>query len=758
MGLRGVGLPCEKYSSLLQACAKMKSLAQGKQVHAHMLASGTEQNSSLESKLVNMYVKCGSMADARLAFDKMPKRNVSSWNVMIGGYAKHGRSKEALALYFEMQQASIHPDNYTFSCILNACACFTSLRQGKEIHDDIIRSKLKVDVVVENALIDMFFKCGSKDDAHHVFDKMSQRDVVSWTAMVAGYAQNGCPREALRIFYQMQRADVKPNSLTLASVIPACGHLALAQQGKEIHGYIIRRGFESDVFVGNALMDMYVKCGSMKTAQFLFDKMSQRDVVSWNAMIAGYAQLGHFDETLKLFHQMQLAGVKIDVITWNTLIAGFTQNGHDVRALEIFQQMQLTGVKPNEVTIASVLPACANIPDLQQGKEIHDYVSRSGISADVCVGNALIDMYVKCDCLHDARLVFDNLPKKTVVSWTSMISGYFLNGLSDEAVKLFRQMKLMGTEPNVITWNALIAGYTLNEHRDKALKSFQQMQCKGVKPNSVSLVSVLPACAHLAALQQGREIHNYGIKSGFESDVLLANALIDMYSKCGNLNDAYQVFDGMPHRTVVSWTAMIACYGMHGHGEDALTLFYQMQQAGMKPNHVTFTCILSACSHAGLMEEGWQYFNLMTQDYHITPSMRHYACIVDLLGRAGRLDAAMELINSMPVEPNAIVWGAMLSACRVHCNIELGEKVAKCLFDLEPENAGNYVLLSNIYALAGRWADVQMVRELMNDRRLKKIPGCSWIEIKNRVYPFYAGDRSHSQIDEIYAMLETLAG
>eukprot|EP01018_Ginkgo_biloba_P033238 Gb_27958 [translate_table: standard] len=645
----------DAYCSLLQACANKKALVEGKKVHAHLRANRSEDNGLFGTKLVCMYVKCGSLMEARLVFDKLSERNVFSWTAMIGGYARNGHSEEAIALYYQMQQSGMQPDNYIFPCVLKACSQLTDLERGKDIHDDIIRYGYESDVVVGNALIDMYAKCREIDTARHVFDKMCQRDVVSWTAMIAGYNQNGRVNESLRLFNCMQLEGVKPNLVTIASVLPACAHSKDLQQGKDIHDYITRHGFELDGFVGNALVDMYSKCGSVECARQVFDAMSQRDVVSWNAMIAGYAQNGQGDDALTLFRQMQLEDIKPNVVSWTGMIAGFAQNGQGDKALKLFHQMQLAGVKPN------------------------------------------------------------------VISWTAMIAGYAQNGNGEEALKLF-----------------------------------QQMQLAGVKPNSVTIASVLPACAHLAALQQGKGIHGYIVRSGFESDIAVGSALVAMLSKCGCIENACQVFDTMLEKDAVAFNAMITGYAMHGHGENALTLFYHMQQAGIKPDHVTFTGVLSACSHAGLVDEGWQYFDHMSE-YCITPTVEHYACMVDLLGRAGHLDEAESFINKMPLEPIASIWGALLGACRIHRNIEVGERAAAHLFELEPDNAGNYVLLSNIYAAACRWKDVGKVRKMLKYKGLKKRPGCSWIEVRNRVHTFIIEDKSHPQMQEIYAMLESLA-
>eukprot|EP01018_Ginkgo_biloba_P032702 Gb_11925 [translate_table: standard] len=877
------------YASLLKSCIKMKALTEGKQVHARIVLNGLAQNANLGTKLVNMYTVCGSMVEARLIFDKLLKRNLTLWNVMIRGYARNGNCEEALTLYYQMQREGMQPDDFTFTFALKACAGLSALQEGKDIHYHIIKNGIELNVFLGAALIDMYAKCESIEDALHVFDKMSARDVVSWNAMISGYVQNGHANEALAVFHQMQLADVKPNSVTIVCVLPACAQLAALKQGEQIQNYIIKSEFESDISVRTALIDMYAKCGDIQIARKLFDKTLKRNVVSWNAMITGYAQNGYFNEALNLFRQMHLAGVqynrvtllcvlpacahlvalhkgmeihenivksgfesdisvgnalidmyancgsieiaqklfdrmhKKDVVSWNTMIAGYSQNGHGKETWALLNQMQLAGIKPNSVTVVSVLSICAHLASLQKGKEIHDYIIRSGLESDMFVGNALIGMYANCDCIEAAHQLFDNMSERDVISWNAMIAGYARNGHCNEAFALFDQMQRANTKPNsftmvsvlpacahgtdlkqgmsvhnyivkngfesdasvgtalidmyaksgvteaarqsfdrmskrdVVSYNAMIAGYVHNGHANEALALFRQMQAMNMKANSVTVVSVLPACAHLAALQQGKSIHDYIIRSGFESDISVENALVTMYAKCGDIELAHKLFDKMSNRNVVSWNAMIAGWGMHGHAKNALALFSQMQQTGMKPDKITFVGVLSACSHAGLVDEGRHHFDCMSRDYCITPEVVHYACMVDLLGRAGRLAEAQDFIKNMPLEPDASVWGALLGACRIHSNVELTECVSECLLEMEPKKAGNYVLLSNIYAAAGRWDNVAKVRTMLKDRGLKKSPGCSWIELKNKVHVFLAGDKSHPCSEKIYAMLKSLA-
>eukprot|EP01018_Ginkgo_biloba_P009883 Gb_00930 [translate_table: standard] len=680
MDCHGIRIELNTYISLLQVCDKKKALFEGKLVHAHIIQSRFEPNIFLGNTLLIMYTKFGNLVDARRVLDEMPDRNVVSWTVLIGVYARHGFGEEALKLYYQMQRTGIQPNEFTFASVLPACASLASLEHGKEVHDEIIRTGYQSNVFVGSALIDMYVKCGNIKDARNVFDKMPDRNVVSWNAIIGGYAQNGYFDEAMK----------------------------------------------------------------------LFEKMPERSLISWNAIVAGYAHNGYVEEALKLFEEMP----ERDVVSWSAMISGYAQSGHGVEALKLFHQMQRTDIKPNEFTFAGVLQACANLAALEHGKEVHREIVRYGFQSDVFVGSALVYMYGKCGSVENARQVFDKMPERNTVSWNAIIVGYAQNGHVDEALNLFQKIP----EQNVVLWNSVIAGNAQNGHFDNALNLFREMQLKVVKPNPDTYAGVLPACANLAVLEHGKEIHEDIIRNGFQSDVFVASALVDMYSKCGSIEDARIVFDLMPRRDMVSWTAMIVAYAMHGCCKEALQLFAQMQESRTNPSHVTFIGVLSACCHSGLVDDGWHYYNSMLQDYHITPVMEHYCCMVDLLGRAGRLDEAEDFINKMPIKPDGAVWGSLLGACRIHSNIKLGERVAECLFELDPKRAAPYVLLSNIYAAAERWDDIAKVRNLMKERGVKKAPGCSWIEVNKQVHTFLVGDRAHPQTEKIYAKLESLSG
>ncbi|KAH9310531.1 hypothetical protein KI387_025566, partial [Taxus chinensis] len=452
MQLAGVKPNSATFASILPACAKMGAIKQGMDIHQSIMESGFLSDLVVANALVNMYAKCGSIHKAHRLFDKMRQRDVVSWTAMIVGYAQNTFVENALEFFKQMQLAGVKPNSTTFASVLPACAKIAALEQGMDIHKSIMERGFLSDAVVANALVDMYAKCGRIHKAYELFDKMPERDVISWTAMIAGYAQNGFVEKSFQTFKQMQLAGVKPDSTTFASVLTACAKIGALEQGMNIHQSIIEYGFLSDIIVVNALIDMYAKCGCTHKAQELFDKMAQRGVVSWNAMIAGYAQ-----------------------------------NGFVEKAVDVSKKMQLSGVKPDSTSFSSVLPAYAKMGALEHGMDIHQSIIKSGFLSDVIVASALVDMYAKCGSIHKARELFDKMPHKNVFPWTAMIAGYAQNGFCKDALKLF-----------------------------------EKMQLTTIKPNSTSFASTLPACAKMGDLEQGMDIHQNIIKSGFLSDVVVA--------------------------------------------------------------------------------------------------------------------------------------------------------------------------------------------------------------------------------------------
>ncbi|XP_057861164.1 putative pentatricopeptide repeat-containing protein At3g13770, mitochondrial [Cryptomeria japonica] len=698
--------------------------------------------------------------------------------------------------------------------ILKVCSRINLFTQPKKRHARIS---------IETKVLKMYFSCGSYNDARQVFDQMSTPSVEAWDAMINEHVKGEHWQEAIEVFHHMQRRGMKPHKFIIPLVLKACARLAALQEGKDIHDYVKRVGLESDGFIANSLLAMYAKCGCLNKAREVFDKMSERGVVSWNAMIAGYLQSGDCEEALHLFNQMKMSGINPNCVTWTSMISGYAQNGYWNEVLEFFRKMQKANVEPISNTLNSILSACAYFRSLDKGKDVHSYAVKTGFESDVYVRSALIDMYARCGCLEVASQLFNKMPERNVITWTTLIAGYVQHGFANEALKLFSQMNMAGVKPNsvtiatvlpscayltalqqgkeihayiikfgftphvivesalvdmyakcknielarnifdrmtlknVVSWNSMIAGYTHNEHTVEALNLFRLMHLTDVQPTAVTIATILPACGHLATLQQGKEIHTYILRNGFESVNFVGNALIDMYLKCGNIELANQLFSKISQKNQVSWTTMIAGYSMHGLGKEALALFKQMQEADMKPDQITFVAVLSACSRAGLVDEGWQYFESVQQVYGIKPTIEIYGCMVDLLGRVGQLNEACKFIEDMPLQPTVGVWGSLLGACRIHCNIELGEYAAKRIFELETEDSGFYILLSNIYANSGRWDDVVKIREVYKRKKFTRRPGCSWIEIKNRVHTFLVGDKSHPQSEKIYAMLESLS-
>eukprot|EP01018_Ginkgo_biloba_P018939 Gb_33112 [translate_table: standard] len=730
------------YTRLLQTCITHKTLAEGKQVHANIIKAGFELGLFLGNCLVHMYANCGSVAYAHQAFDRMSVRNAFSWNTVIQVHAKFGDIEDARQVFDKMS----NKNEFSWNTIIEGYGKRGSIETARQVFDKMP----KRNVFAWNTMIGEYVKCGSIKNARQLFDEMPERDKVSWNAMISGYVRHGHGEEALKLFLQMQQTEVEHDKFILASVVSACASMAAQEQGKQVHAHIIITGIESDVFLGSAIVDMYAKCGSMDDASEVFESMPARDAFTWTALIAGYTNCSSMKDAYRVFKEMP----EQNVVSWNAMIAGYLQNGHGEEALKLFCEMHRAGIKPDRVTFTTVISACASIAALEQGKQVHTHINRAGFGLDIIVGSALVDMYAKCGRIEHACQVFDEMPERDGISWNTMITVYASCGRIQDARRVFDELQ----ERNVVSWNAMIVGYAQIGHGGESLKLFSQMQKAGVKADKVTLASILSCCGSIASLEQGKQVHARTIKTRMQSDVIVASALVDTYAKCGSIDDARQQFDEMPERDGVLWNAMITGYAQNGYGQEALQMFEQMVQSGMQPNSITFVGVLSACNHAGLVDEGCRFFSSMSQNYCITPTADHYACMVDLLGRAGCLAEAEDFIDNMPFQPDAMIWGSLLSACRMHSNLSLGKRAAEHLFELEPQNSGPYILLSNIYAAAGRWDDAATVRKTMKERGVKKNPGCSWTEIHNTVHSFIAEDRSNPQTEVIYEMLERLDG
>ncbi|XP_043688952.1 pentatricopeptide repeat-containing protein At5g66520-like [Telopea speciosissima] len=492
---------------------------------------------------------------------------------------------------------------------------------------------------------------------------------------------------------------------------------------KALHGHTITSGLIRDPFVASRLVEFCFKSGRGDPQ---------------------YARV--------IFHSLDLP----DVYTWNAMIIGHAERDSPKSGVSYYFQMLARRVPPDNYTFALVVKACmmGSCEDNELGRKIHGQILKQGMEDLVVVRNSLMNMYCKMGQLEVACLLFDESLNLDLVSWNSMISAYGKHGNVEAARELFDKMP----QRTLVSWSAMIDGYVKSGSFVEALRLFSEMQALGVKPDVVTLVTVLKACANLGALDQGRWVHLYidRNKLGWERNVVLGTALVDMYAKCGCIDVAFELFDGIHIKDAILWNAMIGGLAMHGHGWEALEIFSRMRRHGMMLNETTFLTVISACAHSGMAAEGVEIFESMKREYGIEPKVEHYGCLADLLGRAGLVHEAEEVLCNMPMEPLASQWGALMAACRTHNNVEVGERVGKRLILMEPLDGGRYVLLSNIYAAAGRWEDARKTRRAMEDIGAKKETGCSFIELDGNIHEFIVGDTNHPQSREIYGMLGEL--
>lgn len=555
-------------------------------------------------------------------------------------------------------------------------------------------------------------------------------------------------------------------------------------QAKRLHSHMDLHLYRpANTFLFNRLLHLYAKSGSLSDAQNLFDKMPQRDVISYNAMLSAYSKLGSVYDLWVFWDLMP----RRDSVSYNTVMAGLSAKGCWGRALEVFVRMQKDGFEASDYTFVSVLNVCSRALVLKVGKQIHSRVIVSDLGGNVYVWNALMDMYAKCGEIHHARWLFNQTVGKNLVSWNAMISGYLKNGLPDECISLFHEMKLSGLKPDdvtianilgalfqtgrfdeankvfsefkvkdVVCWTTMIVGYSQYGKEEDALDLFSRMLQENAKPDKFTISAVVSSSARLTSLYHGQVVHAKAVHIGVGDDLLVSSALVDMYFKCGETIDACNVFSNMPIRSVVSWNSMIVGLAQNGKDLEAIALFEEMLKENFKPDIITFVGVLSACTHAGLVKEGEDYFNSISELHKMTPSLDHYVCMINLFGRFSHKNKAIDLVNTMPHEPNNVIWSTLLSICSMNNDIEHGEIAARKLFELDPSNAGPFIMLSNMYAASGRWNDVASVRSLMKNKNVKKNAAYSWIDIDGEFHKFVAEDRTHPESEKIYEELNEL--
>lgn len=544
------------------------------------------------------------------------------------------------------------------SCIIRAIKLKGSDDTKRGIHAAVIKNGFESEVAITTALIGFYSSLRELESARRLFYSTPMKDLILWSAMVAACCKNGQFSGAIDTFGEMLSFGVTPNNVSLVSVLPACANTNALKHGKQIHGYAIRNEFDSETGLCNSLVDMYAKCCKLDAAMVVFNSMNQKDNISWK-----------------------------------NIIFGCIENGQPREALRLFYDMRASCIEPDEITIRNVIGTCSQVGYLMFILGLHCYIIKNGLGASTSVGTALFRAYAKFKKVEIAQALFNQLHHKDHIAWSAIISAYSQTGHPDLALEMFKQMQLAKEEANEITF-----------------------------------VSLLQACSLVGAVVLGKSIHAHVTRLFCVSNMFVTSALIDFYCKLGKLREAEILFGKLQKRDLVCWNSMISGYGVNGCGEEAIQIFYNMLKQGLMPNEVTFVSILSACSHCGLVDEGWKWFHSMKGKFGISSTLAHYTCIVDLLGRQGRVEEALEFVNTMPMEPDITVWGALLSWCRAtHNDIKIAEFAAERLIQLDPRNISCFVTLSNMYCKLGLWRDAQRIRGLMEDNSWRKTAGFSMI-------------------------------
>ncbi|XVF63066.1 hypothetical protein PTKIN_Ptkin09bG0059000 [Pterospermum kingtungense] len=702
-----------------------KNVTELKKLHCQFTKQGLIHQVSTITKLISTCTEMGSLDGllyAKDIFNQFRQDNQNDgtlfmYNSLIRGYSSIGLGNEAICLYLEMLSLGISPDKYTFPFLLSACTKISASAEGFQVHGSVIKMGFQTDVFILNSLIHFYAECGEIVLVRKMFDKMTERNVVSWTTLICGYARWGFGKEAVDLFFQMVDEGTRPNSVTMVCVISACAKLKDLELGERVCGYIGELGVKVNTLMVNALVDMYMKCGAFDTAKQLFDECGEKNLV-----------------------------------LCNTIMSNYVREGMPREALGILDEMLGQRLMPDRVTVLSTISACAQLGSILWGKCCHGYVLRNGLERWDSISNALIDMYMKCGKQEMACSVFDHMENKTVVTWNSLIAGYVRNGDVGSAWEVFHNMP----ESDLISWNTIISALVQESMFKEAVELFRVMQNEGIKSDRVTMVSIASACGYLGALDVAKWIHAYIKKNKVPCDIRLNTALVDMFARCGDPLSAMEIFNNMKKRDVSAWTAAIGAMAMEGNGERAIALFNKMLRQGVKPDGVVFVGLLTACSHGGLVEQGRNLFRSMKSVHGISPQIVHYGCVVDILGRAGLLEEALDLIKNMPTKPNDVIWGSFLAACRIHRNVDMAGYAVERIEELASDKTGIQVLLSNIYASSGKWTDVAKVRLQLKEKGARKVPGSSSVEINGEIHEFTCGDESHPEMIHITPMLDEM--
>lgn len=592
-------------------------------------------------------------------------------------------------------------------------------------------------------------RCGRISHARKLFDEMPNRDSVAWNAMITAYSQLGIYQEALSLFSDMTISNYRPDNFSFSATLNACAGACHLRFGTRIHALIVVSGYLYSLPVCNSLIDMYGKCLSPFDARKVFDEMSGRNEVTWCSLLFAYANSSLLGMANELFHSMP---VRVE-IAWNIMIVGYAHRGNLEACLHMFKGMCQSLYHPDQWTLSALMNACAGSSDTLYGCMVHSFVIKSGWSSVLEIKNSVLSFYTKLGCHGDVMKVFESFASgiHNQVSWNAIIDAHMKMGNTQEALLAFQQ----APERNIVSWTSMIAGYTRNNNGEQALLMFVDMVRNSVQLDDLVAGAVLHACASLALLDHGKMVHNRVIHYGLHNYIYVGNSLVNMYAKCGDIEGSRLAFDSILEKDLISWNSMLFAFGLHGRASEALLMYEEMVASGVKPDEVTFTGLLMTCSHLGLIDEGLMFFESMGSAYGLSYGMDHVACIVDMLGRGGYVAEARNFADkySKTVTDRTNSQEVLLGACYVHGDVGTGRYVGEDLKKMEPLKEDGYVLLSNLYCASGKWKEAEMVRKTMVEQGVKKVPGISWIEVKNEVAAFVSGNNSHPNMGDICKIL-----
>ncbi|XP_042008135.1 pentatricopeptide repeat-containing protein At3g24000, mitochondrial-like [Salvia splendens] len=683
------GMSCNQntFTTVISSCGALDDENLVHQVLGHVTKAGLETNVSVANSLVSVFSGFSLVEVASYIFDSMDELDTISWNSILAAFAHNGLAEECVRYFHLMRLNQGKVDQSTLSTVLSVCDCVDNLSWGRGIHGLLFKLGLDYDICLSNTLLNMYFETGQWREAEKLFHSMPQKDLISWNSMMSGYVLAGKNLEALRVLRELLYMGNMTNYVTFASALSACTNAEFLSGGIIVHALVVTSGIHENEIVGNALVTMYGKCGVTQEASKIFHCMPEKGLVTWNALIGGYAENKQVDEVIKAYKLMRGSGEDpnyITLIRWS-------------------------------YHLINVLGSCCDPSNLlKHGMPMHAHILSAGFESDVYVRNSLISMYANCGDLSSSSSIFCALINR-----------------------------------NPATWNAMVAANAHHGHWEEALKLLLDMQRAEVDFDQFSLSASLSASANLAILEDGQHLHCLAIKIGFDSNHFVANAVMDMYGKCGELDDLLKLVPEPKTRSRLSWNILISAFARHGCFHRARETFHEMVTHGEKPDHVTFVSLLSACSHGGLVDEGLEYFAAMTTDFGVPAAIEHCVCVVDLLGRAGRIAEAEAFIEKMPVPPNDFIWRSLLAASKTHGHFELGKKAAQHLLAANPSDDSAYVLYSNACATSGRWQDVLGLRGKMESQNVRKKPAYSWLNVRNKVNTFGAGLESHPDSEKI---------